>query len=205
MRHREAIGEGEHLVGKDGLEFRLKNPIERVLGREPGKGGVAKMLIGAHWAKSRAEVWRVQGGFFLIRKDKQLGAPTPFLRSAKMGDRRRVELAIRLGPIADGGRHPVGKITAEKLIGPVARDRDLHMLRDQLGQEIRRDHSGERLVEMGEDATETRRKIPEMEHFLMVLGSKTPGDPAGPVRVGLLAGSGGSVGIGQREGLDGLW
>ena len=93
-------------------------------------------------------------------------------------------------------------VAAEQLVGAVAGDRDLDVLRHALRQEVGGHHAGERFVERAQNLPDALRIPGDGDRLLVVLGAIPLGDPACPPPILFLPFRRRPAGIGQREGLD---
>ena len=96
----------------------------------------------------------------------------------------------------------MGSIAAEQFVSAISGQGHLDVLCDQLRQEIARHDAGERLVEAPQDLADAIRKAGERDLLFVMIGAVALGNPARPSAVLLLAGRGGILAVGEREGLD---
>ncbi len=142
MRHRQPVDERQHLVGEDAAELRLEHAIQRVARRQPVEGlphVLARGDAGERGAHVAANTGRTS------------------LRRSRTSRRERhsqsVQALERRDDLGACG-HAMRQVAAEQLVGAVAGDRHLDVLRHALREEVGRHDARERLVERAQDRAE---------------------------------------------------
>ena len=146
MRHRQPVDERQDLIRENPLELGLEHPVQRIACRQVFEG-LSQMLARGDAVQRRSHVWRVEGGFLIVAHDQQPGPPLPVRLTARV--RQRVRFS----------GHAMRAVAAEQLVGAVAGDRHLDVLRHPLRKEVRRDDACERLVERAQNLPEIRRIV----------------------------------------------
>ena len=193
VRHRRAVEVVEHVVGEPELPVEEERGRQRRVragrragtrsraaprcrrARRAGRGRASAHVAGAERRSSRAAARRRPGAASVATGRRSRSGPWAAARERSAPERRRHAL-----PRVRDGRGAVLAVTAEQLVGALARERDGHVLGRELGEgdEAERREVGERLVEVPDEAVERDRLLGERELELVVLGAEDVGDEA---------------------------
>src|SRR5262245_14400255 len=186
VRHRQPVDEREHLIRKDAAEFGFEDSVQRVARRQVIEGAT-QVQSGRCIRECVTNRGRVQFTFLFFGQHEELCAPLPV----------RLTAFLRLGK-----RHSMGTVAAEQLVRTVSRYRNLDVARHRFGKKVRRDNAREWLVEGSQNLSHCRRVVCAGNRLLLVIRAEPLGSPPRPSPILFLAGRGGAVFVGKREGLD---